>query len=550
MPDYVPITFEKRNLLEHLAQVIGDYPERTAVVTADGTVRKTYGEIDRRSNRLALYLARLGVGKGDRVAIFQNNSWQYPEQYLAILKLGAICVPMNFRLKSPEALFILTESGAKALILESRYAAVFEPTLTYQLGVKHYLCTNGEAPEWAVDYETALAGEPEEAIEAPDMTLDDILAICFTSGTTGLPKGSMATHRQIMTNFYGEMGNLIESTMLPDRGYHVVMMIIPVYHIAGIMTLYAGMKFGSTIVVSSDFAPEGFMQTVEREQVSLCYLVPIMFFFILHDPSFGKYDLGSLRFVPYGAMPMDPALLQDILKKFPPGIRYMDAFGSTEVCINIAKLPEDHDLTGSPEEVEKKIARLKSIGRPFRYGIESTILDPFGKEVPPGVVGEIASRGEKVTVGYWRNAEETARTIDRNGWFHTGDAGWMDEEGYVYFADRAKDMINRGGENIFPAEVERRLNQHPKIVESAVFGVPDPAWGARVVAAVVLAPGQTAETVPAEELIGFCKEQMASYKAPSAIWYIDQLPRRFELGKVMRFMLRDEYMKKREDTVS
>ncbi len=416
--------------------------------------------------------------------------------------------------------------------------------------MKHYLCTNGEAPEWAVDYETALDGEPEEAIEAPDLTLDDVLAICFTSGTTGLPKGSMATHRQIMTNFYGEMGNLIESTMHPDRGYHVVMMIIPVYHIAGIMTLYAGMKFGSTIVVSSDFVPEGFMQTVEREQVSLCYLVPIMFFFILHDPSFGKYDLGSLRFVPYGAMPMDPALLQDILKKFPPGIRYMDAFGSTEVCINIAKLPEDHDLTGSPEEVEKKIARLKSIGRPFRYGIESTILDPFGKEVPPGVVGEIASRGEKVTIGYWRNAEETARTIDRNGWFHTGDAGWMDEDGYVYFADRAKDMINRGGENIFPAEVERRLNQHPKVLESAVFGVPDPAWGARVVAAVVLAPGQTAETVPAEELIGFCKEQMASYKAPSAIWYIDQLPRRFELGKVMRFMLRDEYMKKREDAVS
>jgi len=452
---------------------------------------------------------------------------------------------MNFRLKSPEALFILNESGAQTLILENRYIPVFESTLSYQLGVKNYLCIGeGDCPEWAPDYETALSLATEDEPEMPEMTLDDIVAICFTSGTTGLPKGSIATHRQIMTNFYGEMGDLIDGTKHPGLGYHVVMMIIPVYHIAGIMTLYVGMKYGSTIVISADFAPEAFMQTVEREQVTLCYLVPIMFFFIISDASFGKYDLSSLRFIPYGAMPMDPALLQDILKKFPSGISYMDAFGSTEVVINIAKLPEDHDLTGSEEEVEKKIARLKSIGRPFRYGIESTILDPFGKELPSGEVGEIVSRGQKVTIGYWRNAEATANAFDENGWFHTGDAGWMDEDGYVFFADRAKDMINRGGENIFPVEVERRINQHPKIAESAVFGVPDPAWGSRVVAAVVLVPGETAETVTQEELIGFCKEQLASYKAPSAIWYIDQLPRRFELGKVMRFMLRDEYIKK------
>ncbi|HOO91590.1 MAG TPA: class I adenylate-forming enzyme family protein [Syntrophales bacterium] len=550
MSEYVPIMFERKNLLEYFTEVIKQYPDRTAVVTADGSVRKTYGEVNRRANRLARYLARLGVGKGDRVAIFQNNCWQYPEQYLAILKLGAICVPMNFRLKSPEALFILNESGAKTLIVENRYVPIFEPTLSYQLGVKNYLCTGGGGPEWAVDYETALSQESEEDPAMPDLTLDDIVAICFTSGTTGLPKGSISTHRQIMTNFYGEMGELIESTRHPDLGYHVIMMIIPVYHIAGIMTLYLGMKYGSTIVISADFVPEAFMQTVEREQITLCYLVPIMFFFIINDPSFGKYNLGSLRFIPYGAMPMDPALLQDILKKFPPGIKYMDAFGSTEVVINIAKLPDDHDLSGSEEEVGKKIARLKSVGRPFRYGIESTILDPFGKELTTGEVGEIVSRGEKVTVGYWRNPEATAMAFDKNGWFHTGDAGWMDEDGYVYFADRAKDMINRGGENIFPVEVERRLNQHSKVAESAVFGVPDPAWGSRVVAAVVLAPGETEETTTQEELIGFCKEQLASYKAPSAIWYINQLPRRFELGKVLRFMLRDEYMKKREEIVT
>ena len=544
MSEYVPVTFEKNNLLEHILEVIKDCPDRTAVITADGTLRKTYGEINKRSNQLANYLVRLGVGQGDRVALFQNNCWQYLEQYLAILKIGAICVPMNFRLKGPEALFILNESGAETLILEDRYVNIFEPTLSYQLAVKNYLCTGENKPEWAVDYETALAQESDHDPEMPDLTLDDIVAICFTSGTTGLPKGSIATHRQIMTNFYGELGGIIHDTLPPDLGYHIILMSIPVYHIAGIMTLYAGMKYGCSIVVVADFAPESFMQTVERERVTMCYLVPIMFFFIIYDASFDKYDLSSLRFIPYGAMPMDPALLQDILTKFPPGIKYMDAFGSTEVCINIAKLPEDHDLTGSDEEVEKKTARLKSIGRPLRHGIESTILDPFGKELPPGEVGEIVSRGEKVTIGYWRNAEETAKAFDENGWFHTGDAGWMDEDGYVYFADRAKDMINRGGENIFPIEVERRINAHPKVTESAVFGVPDPGWGSRVVAAVVLAPGESAETLPQSELIAFCKEQLASYKAPSAVWYVDRLTRRFELGKVMRFMLRDEYMKK------
>ncbi|MBN2284757.1 MAG: acyl--CoA ligase [Deltaproteobacteria bacterium] len=551
MSEYVPITFEKNNLLEYITETINNYPDRTAVVTDNGSVKKTFGEVNKRANQLVHYLAGLGVGKGDRVAIFQNNCWQYLEQYLAILKLGAICVPMNFRLKSPEALFILNESGAKTLILEKRYIPIFEPTLSYQLGVTNYLCTgDGDCPEWAVDYETTLSRETGDEPEMPDLILDDIVAICFTSGTTGLPKGSIATHRQLMTNIYGELGDLIDDTVPPDLGYHVVMMIIPVYHIAGIGILYVGMKYGYTIVVSTDFVPEAFMQTVERERVSMCYLVPIMFFFIIHDPSFGKYDLSNLRFVFYGAMPMAPDLLLDILKKFPPGIKYMDAFGSTELCINIAKLPEDHDLTGSDEEVKKKIARLKGIGRPLRYGIESTILDPFGKEVATGEVGEIVSRGEKVTPGYWRNPEATAKAFDKNGWFHTGDAGWMDEDGYVYFADRAKDMINRGGENIFPVEVERRINQHPKVTESAVFGVPDPAWGSRVIAAVVLAPGETAETAPEEELIGFCKEQLASYKAPSAIWYIDQLPRRFELGKVMRFMLRDEYMKEREADIS
>ncbi len=540
---YVPIHYEKKNVLEHVLDTIDRFPERCAVASGDGKVRLSYREVNARANRLAHALKGLGVRKGDRVAIFQNNRWQYVEQYLAILKLGAICVPMNFRLKAPEALFILNESGAETLLFEERYHGVFEPTLPYQLAVKNRICTAGRTPAWAMDYEALLAASTEENPPPVDLNLDSILSICFTSGTTGLPKGSITTHRNGMVNFYDTFGKKLvaEYARHPELGHVVSAMNVPVYHIAGIFMLYCGMAIGATTVIPEAFLPETFMQIVEREQVTMTYLVPIMFYFILVDPSFGKYDLSSLRFVPYGAMPMAPDLLQNILKEFPPGIKYMDAFGCTECnATNIAKFPEDHDLSGPEEEVSKKLKHLQGIGRPLTEGIETRIVDKDGREVPPGTVGEVVCRGDKVTQGYWRNPEKTAEAFDEQGWFHTGDLAYRDEDGYFYFADRAGDMINRGGENIFPVEVERVLGQHPKIAEVAVFGVPDPAWGKKVMAAAVLHPGQSATE---EEIISFCKEHIASYKAPSSVLFRDALPRTFEGGKVKRNVLREEYIR-------
>ncbi|MEW6442550.1 MAG: class I adenylate-forming enzyme family protein [bacterium] len=540
---YVPIRFPKRNILEYVQEAVRRSPERCAVVSGDGAVRLTFGEVDRRANRLASALAELGVKQGDRVAIFQSNRWQYVEQYLAILKLGAVCVPMNFRLKSPEALFILNESGAETLLFEQRYQSIFEPTLAYQLAVKNRICTVGEAPEWAMDYERLLAGSADSDPPPVDLGPDSILAICYTSGTTGLPKGSVTTHRNGMVNFEDSFGKKLigVDAVHPELGYVVTALNVPAYHIAGIFLLYAGMCIGATTVIPEAFLPQQFMEIVQREKVTLTYLVPVMFFFILMDPGFRRYDLSSLRVVAYGAMPMDPELLQKILTEFPPGVRYMDAFGCTECnATNIAKAPEDHDLSGSPEEVEKKRKRLRGIGRPLTEGIETKIVDRYGSEVPPGVVGEVVSRGEKVTPGYWRNPEKTAAAFDRQGWFHTGDSAYRDEDGYYYFADRSGDMINRGGENIFPIEVERVLSRHPAIAEAAVFGIPDPAWGQRVMAAVVLRPGQSATE---EEIIRFCKEGLASYKAPSAILFKQSLPRTFEGGKVKRNVLREECLR-------
>lgn len=543
---YAEVTYEKNNILEHVLESVAEFPDRELIISGDGTIRKTYRQVNERANRLAHVLKESGVQKGDRVALFENNRWQYFEQYLAILKLGAICVPMNFRLKSSEALFILNQSGAVVLLFEERYIPIFEPILSKIECVKHLFCTAGEVPAWAKDYESLLAQAPPEDPPAPDLGLDDICAICYTSGTTGLPKGSIATHRNIMVNFYSkEMGEGFDDPAYAESppGYPVFLNIVPLYHIAGIISTYAVMASGAAMVLPDAFTPKAFMETVERERVSITYLVPTMFHMILEDPDFGKYDLTSLKSIGYGAMPMNDALLKRILKEFPSGIQYSDNFGCTECnATSIAKRPEDHDLSGDASEVEKKLARLKGVGVAMTFGIETRIVDENNQEVGPGVVGEIACRGDKVTPGYWQNPEATAKAIDSQGWFHTGDMGWKDEEGFFYFADRAKDMINRGGENIYPMEVERVIAGHPKVMDVAVYGGADPKWGQIVAAAVVLRPG---ETLSDDELVSFCKSDLASYKVPSVIDFVDSLPRTFEGGKVKRNVLREAFSEKR-----
>jgi len=542
---YTEVTYEKSNILEHVLEAIEQFPDRELVISGEGSIRMTYADVNRRANQLAVVLAAAGGKKGDRVALFENNRWQYFEQYLAILKLGAVCVPMNFRLKSQEALFILNQSGASVLFFEERYTPIFEPILKELENVGHHYCVAGEVPGWALDYEEELSKQDGADPPMTDIALDDICAICYTSGTTGLPKGSIATHRNIMVNFYSdEMSGGFNDPAQSDSGlgYPVYLNNVPLYHIAGIVGIYAIMASGGAMVLPDMFTPESFMQQVEREKVTLTYLVPTMFHMILEDPGFGKYDLTSLKGIGYGAMPMSDDLLKRILKEFPKGIFYSDNFGCTECnATSIAKRPEDHEFEGDEQEVKKKLNRLKGVGKPLTFGIETRIVDENGNETPPGTVGEVVCKGDKVTPGYWQNPEQTARAIDKDGWFHTGDMAWRDEEGFVYFADRAKDMINRGGENIYPMEVERIIARHPKVLEVAVYGAPDPKWGHVVAASVVPRPG---ENVLQKELVEFCKSELASYKVPSIIEVRDALPRTFEGGKVKRNVLREELRKK------
>lgn len=537
---YLPVTYEKENLLHYIHETIAQYPDRPAVISGDGKVRLTYKEVNERGNRLANALLKRGIKKGDRVAIFQTNTWQYAEQYLAIMKVGAICVPMNFRLRGPEALFIITEAGAKALLFEERYLSMFETIRPYMLGVERFICTIGKTPEWAEDYEKIIESSTPEEVPRVELNLDSIAAISFTSGTTGLPKGSISTHGNIMVNLHDPMfAELIgQHSLHPEWGYAINLINVPIYHIGGVLFLYLGLAQGSTLVIPEAFTPQSFLDIVEREQVTVTYLVPTMFAMILDLPEFKKERIRSLKFIPYGAMPMPPDLLKRIMKEFPSDIKFMDAFGCTECnAATICKMPEDHDLTGSDDEVKKKIERLKGVGRPLNVGIETKIIGEQGDEVPPGVVGEVINRGQKVTPGYWRNPERTEESFDQDGWFHTGDMAFRDEDGYIYFADRKKDMINRGGENIYPIEVERVLLLHPKVQDAAVFAVPDPKWGHIVKASVVLEK----ENVDEDELIQFCKERLASFKCPSSIHFMEELPRSFEGGKVLRRVLREQF---------
>ncbi len=540
--NYISVSFKKQNILDHIMETISIFPDREAIISGDGKTRLTYKVIDERANRLANALIKKGVKQGGRVAIFQTNCCHWAEQFLAILKIGAIVVPLNFRLKGPEALFTIIESGADTLFFDVRYLPMFETIRTYLIGIRNYICTRGSSPEWAEEYEELLSTSSPEEVPNIDLNLDSIAAISFTSGTTGLPKGSITTHRNALANLYDPMSNELmnEKYFHPELGCVVTLLNVPIYHIGGVLSLYLGMSQGSALIISEEFTPKTFMERVEREQVTVTFLVPTMFAMVLESPEFKKERLNSLRLISYGAMAMSHEFLNTILSEYPDHIEYRETFGCTECnSISTCKMPEDHDLTGDDATVEKKIERLKSVGRPVKVGIELKIVDEQTNEMLPGVDGEIICRGEKVTPGYWRNPERTAESFDSAGWFHTGDMAQKDEEGYIYFADRKKDMINRGGENIYPLEVERTILLHPKILEAAVFGVSDPKWGHVVHAAIVLRAGRDAS---AEEIIVLCKEKLASYKCPSHIHFIDALPRSFEGGKVLRRVLREQYI--------
>ena len=482
------------------------FASREAVV-CDQT-RLSFAEFAERCRRLATGLTRLGIEPGDRVATLMHNCHRHLEAYSAIPAVGAIIVPLNTRLELAEQIEILRDCRPRILIAD-------------QANWKIASALAGDIPtvlRAPLDYERLIdESDPADFSLAIDET--DPAALFYTGGTTGVPKGVVLSHRNLVTNAY----NMIIGAGYDecDRFLHVA----PMFHLADGSSIYALTWRGACHVILPRFDPPRVLRTIERERITCIIMVPTMIHALINHPEVETSDLGSLRLILHGGAPINTTLLRQAVDKL--GCSFTQAYGLTEGSSHIALLPHEERLLDS--------GRIRSVGR-AAMGVEIEVRRPDGSACAAGEVGEITARGPNMTHGYWNRPEETAASTD-NGWFHTGDLGYLDGEGYIYLVDRIKDMVISGGENVYCIEVEETLSAHPALRAAAVIGVPDQVWGERVHAVVVTHPGQQIE---ADELRSFCRERMAGYKCPRSIEVVDALPLS-GAGKVLKRVLRQRH---------
>jgi acyl-CoA synthetase (AMP-forming)/AMP-acid ligase II len=507
------------------------FPGKPAL--AQGNQRLTYAQFNRRANQLAHALYRLGMEPGDNVALLQYNYPQMLESMFGGFKAGCGAVPINWRLHPKEFAFIIDHSEAEAVILSPEFnEAVLE--IRDRIPKARHLITLGNATGAFMDYEDLIAPESGDFRDA-EVAPDDLAWLFYTSGTTGMPKGAMLTHRNLLAmtmNFYAD----ICPGFGPDD---VVLHAAPLSHGSGCYALpNIGKGATNVILESTSFDPERVFKTIEAYGVTNMFVAPTMIKLMIESPALTRYDHSSLRALNYGGAPMLTEDLKEAMEKLGPCL--VQLFGQAESPMTITYLPQrDHVLDGTPEQMQ----RLASAGF-ARTDVEVKIFDAEDRERPPGETGEIVTRSDLVMKGYWRNPEATAETL-RNGWLHTGDMGYLDEAGYLFIMDRSKDMVISGGENIYPREIEEVLIRHPAVREVAVIGVPDAKWGEAIKAVVSLAQGAFATE---DDLIAFCKENIASYKKPKSIDFVKELPKN-NYGKILKRELRATFWEGRDRKV-
>ncbi len=499
------------------------YPHNMA--TVDGTHRQTYCQLRARVNALAAALQQRGIQQGDRVALLLLNGHEFAEIVFACWDIGAVVVPLNYRLAAEELIFIINDAECVAMITDDvmlPLAAAMRPRLE---GIQHYIAT--VQAEGFENYEDLLANS-SSIFTTPEITEHDLAGLFYTSGTTGLPKGVMLSHRNLWTNLLHSLA------AIPPREGEVYMHAAPMFHLADFPSLMSVTQHGCTHVMLKKFDPATFLALVEQERVGRVTLVPTMVNFIINHADVKTRDVSSLKSIAYGASPMPAELLKRAMQTL-PRVEFYQGYGQSESSPLLTRLsPQDHVIEG-PEHLTR---RLASCGRPI-VGVELDIFDENDQPVQQGEVGEIVARGPNVMLGYWKRPEETAKTL-RGGWLHTGDAARMDEYGFFYIVDRTKDMIVTGGENVYSTEVENVLFKHPAVREAAVIGTPDETWGEVVAAVVTLKPDTAATT---EELIAHCGAHLAHYKTPKLIELRDgELPKG-GTGKIDKKVLREPYWK-------
>ena len=508
--------------LSELLEIPGElFPEQEIIRFEGESIG--YASLQQRVSRAVARLSELGIGPGDRVAVMQTNTPAVVDMLFAIAAIGAVFVPLNFRARAEELAHLLAVSQPLILFAGERY--VTEAQQVARRAVTGLRVINLDSEGGDEDVNRGL--EPAPA-PVGDPT-PDLAVLMFTSGTSAFAKAVMLTHDDLTSFVF----NTTEPADGTDRGS--VLVSAPLYHIAGLTAVLTGVFAGRRVVLLRQFDADDWLTIAERERVTHAFLVPTMVRRVLDCPRFASADLSSLRVLSYGAAPMPLSLIRRAIDSFPKSVQFLNAFGQTETTSTVAVLgPDDHRLEGTPEQIETKLRRLASIGRPLG-DVELCILNEEGERLGPNQVGEIAIRSGRIMRGYYGAAEATQAAI-QDGWLRTRDLGWMDEGGYVFLAGRQSDLIIRGGENVAPEEVEVVLESHPSVQEAAVVGIPDEEWGERIVAVVATHPGTV---VPAEELVEYCRQRLASYKKPEDVFFAETLPRN-ALGKLLRKDLRTQ----------
>ena len=508
--------------VESLADIVRGHakavPDRAALVDEQRSI--SYAELDERSNRFAQGIRSEGLGAQDRVAFLDKTGPEYFEAVFGTAKLNAVLCAVNWRLAAPEAAYVINDSQAKVLIVAAEFLPLLDEIRGQLTTIEKVLVLGAAEAAGDESYEAWLARQSSEDPRI-DPSPNDVALQFYSSGTTGRPKGVMLTNENLFASVNAN------NEMLGFTNASVNLVAMPTFHVAGGAWGIVGLYNGCPNVLMREVDPAAVIDIIERHRITHTVLVPAVIQFVLQLPQARTADFSSMEVLVYGASPISEEVLVDAIETF--GCAFVQAYGMTETTGGVVLLPpEDHDPTGPNRH------RLRAAGKAMP-GSEVKVVDAETLEpVATGDVGEILIRSPQNMIGYHNLPDASAETLLADGWLRTGDAGYLDEDGYVYIHDRVKDMIISGGENIYPAEIENALMSHPAIADVAVIGVPSDRWGETPKAMIVAAPGATIDEA---EIISFAREHLAHYKCPTSVDVVDALPRN-PSGKILKRELR------------
>jgi len=498
------------------------FPDALAVVdVAKGSSgRFTYREMNARANRLAGFLqGEAGIAKGDRVGILAMNCVEFLDAFFACAKLGAILVPFNWRSHPREIAELAAQTGPKVMIFGDDFrAGVAEIADTPPCAsITTWLHLDGEGLAKSRGYAATMAGREALPVKNDAVDAEDIVCLLFTGGTTGMPKGARISYRMIAWN---TLNTVIHELSRGD----VTLTHTPMFH-TGALFVYTLplLTLGGTVVIMRKWTADDMLSLIEREKVTVLFCVPTQYQMMMQSPRFEGANLSSLRFLTSGGAPLPVPIIRTYKEKH--GVVFKQGFGMTEFGPGIFSM--------DPEFAETKAG---SIGKP-NYFVDARIVDDDNQPLPAGEVGELVLKGPSASSGYFNNPEASAAAVDAEGWFHTGDMARVDADGFYYIADRKKDMFISGGENVYPAEIEKVLYEHPAVAMAAVIGVADEKWGEVGRAIIVKKPGAAPTE---EEILAHCRDRLAKYKVPKSVVFVDSMPIS-AAGKILKRALKDEY---------